>query len=145
VAFDDTAANPGRLPVSRIDIGVTLNPANNSQRLIGRLQTQWGDTFGPLHGGGPRQVETKPAEFSGDETIKSIIILHMKYTWARNETPPHWVSGLQIHTNKGFYNFGHTSGAGEACTVASGETLVGFFGRAGSYIDQLGCIFARAK
>ena len=57
-AFDDTAANSRRLPISRIDIGVTLNPANNNQRLIGRLQTQWGDTLGPLHGGGPRQVET---------------------------------------------------------------------------------------
>ena len=71
--------------------------------------------------------------------------MHRKYTWARNEIPPHWVAGLQIHTNKGFYNFGHTDGSGDVCIVASGKVLIGFFGRSGSYIDQLGCIFAREK
>jgi hypothetical protein len=143
--FDDTSANPKRLPISKIHVGVTLNPGNMSQKLIGRLQVQWGDTLGPLHGAGPLNVPAGPAEFAKDEAISRIFIFHMNYTWARNEGPPHWIAGLQIHTNKGFYNFGDTDSRGDTCIVSAGEHIIGVFGRSGSYIDQLGCIFAKAK
>ena len=143
--FDETSANPRHLPISGIHVVVTLNPANRNQKLIGRLQVQWGDTLGPLHGGGPADISTPPAQFAKDETINKVFVSHMDYTWARNETPPVWISGLQIHTNKGFYNFGDLSGPTDVCAVSSGENVIGFFGRSGSYLDQIGCIFARAK
>src|SRR5262249_51448594 len=139
--FDDARANPRRLAISRLNVGVTFNPANHSQYVIGRLQAQWGDVLGPLHGGGPLDVPTAPAQFDADETIGRILIFHMDYTWVRNEAPPHWVAGLQVHTNKRVYHFGNTEGRSNACTTSSGGTLIGFLGRSGSYVDALGCIF----
>jgi TIR domain/Jacalin-like lectin domain len=143
--FDDLSANPRHLPMSALYVTVTQNPGNRNEKLIGRLQAQWGDTLGPLHGGGPSDVQTSPARFTKDETIDRIFVFHMNFTWARNEVPPMWISGLQVHTNKGFYNFGNTDGPSDVCVIAAGETIIGFFGHSGSYLDQLGCIFGKPK
>jgi TIR domain/Jacalin-like lectin domain len=143
--FDDLSANPRHLPMSALYITVTQNPGNRNEKLIGRLQAQWGDTLAPLHGGGPSDVPALPAQFTKDERIDRIFVFHMNFSWARNEVPPVWIAGLQVHTNKGFYNFGYTDGPSDVCAIASGETIIGFFGRSGSYLDQLGCIFGKPK
>ncbi len=144
--FDDLDANPKRRPISAINITVNLNPADHSQRIVGSMQVQWDGQSGQMHGGkGPLAQQTSPVQFAADERITRIFITHKLYTWARNEAPPNWVAGLQIHTNKGFYNFGDMVGPADTCVASDAEQVVGFFGRAGSYIDQLGCIFAQPK
>lgn len=144
--FDDSAANPGHLPISGLRVGVNLSPAKQSERIIGRLQVQWGNTFGAVHGGkGPFPQPTSPVQFAVDERINKIFIVHKEFTWLSNEIPPEWVAGLQIRTNKRSYIFGDPVGPADECVLSNGEYVIGFFGRSGSYIDQIGCIFAKAK
>jgi hypothetical protein len=144
--FDDSDANPGRVAISAISAVINLNPADHNQRIIGSLQTRWGNTSSQPHGGkGPFAQQTAPIVFGNDERIVKIFILHKLFNWARNEAPPDWIAGMQIHTNKGFYNLGDTVGPADICVAANDESVIGFFGRAGSYIDQIGCIFAKSK
>jgi hypothetical protein len=144
VAFDDTDGNPKRLPISAIHVTVSQNPANANQKVIGRLMAYWGDRPGPVHGIGPSNVAAAPAQFAADETITKVFVFYMAVTWPGNEKPV-WVTGLQVRTNKGVYNFGDTTGRPNECVAQPGETIVAFFGRSGSYIDQLGCVFAKPR
>jgi hypothetical protein len=93
---------------------------------------------------GPR-TSLPRAHFDKDERITKVLVFHRDYTWARNETAPHWIAGMQVHTNKNFYNFGDTDGRADVCSPLAGEQITGFYGRGGSYLDQLGCLFGKAQ
>ncbi len=143
--FDEANANPWATPISGLDITVSVNPADRNQRLIGRLGVYWGDKDGPLHGGGPADVKTAPIRFAKDESISKIMIFGLKFNWPQPDAAPVWIAGIRVVTSKGIYSFGNTSLAATECVPQMGEHIIGFFGRSGSYIDQLGCIFARPK
>jgi hypothetical protein len=142
-AFDEQYANLQHAPITGLNISVTRSVADRSQLLIGRLQVRWGDVIGPLHGGGPADVPTIPLKFEQGETIRRIVIFHKRFSWPDPGHAPVWISGLQVRTTKGAYTFGHADGIAVECTPANGEQIVGFFGRAGSYLDQLGCLFSK--
>ena len=124
---------------------INRKQSHRNQLIIGMVQVQWGEVSGQLHGNWGPDVPTTPARFDNDERIVKVFVFHRNYTWAKNEAPPHWIAGLQIHTNKGFYNFGDTDGRPDACLPSASEEIVGFFGRSGSYLDQLGCLFGKAQ
>lgn len=142
-AFNDVSANPNNLPVTGITIVTNLNPADHSQVIIGALQVQWGDAQGPIHGGkAPLAQPSKLIQFKPGEAIKKVSINAMPYNFPANP-PPTWVAGLRIVTSKSSYTLGNMSfGPTTECAVRDGETFVGFYGRAGSYIDRLGCVIS---
>lgn len=108
----------------------------------------WGDKSGPVHGGrGPYAQRAQLVEFSGSEKIGGIDVNWMSYHFpTSNNVPPQWIAGLAIWTDSRVYSFGNmTFGPTNQCLLAYGQTLLGFFGRSGSYIDQIGCIMARQK
>jgi Jacalin-like lectin domain len=147
-AFDDTDENTNHLPISALKIIQNLNPGDTTQRIIGGLQVQWGDKDGPLHGGrGPYAQPAELIQFAKDEKIGRIDVNWMSYHFPTSDNaPPQWVAGLAIWTDVRVYTFGNmTSGTTNQCILAYGETLLGFFGRSGSYIDQIGCIKGKAK
>ena len=141
-AFDDQYVNLQHDPITGFNVTVTRSVADRNQMLIGRFQVLWGDTPGPIHGGGPADVPTSPVKFDKGETIRRVVIFHKRFTWPNPDSAPVWVSGLQVRTSKGVYTFGHADGTAIECVPVSGEQIIGFFGRAGSYIDQLGCLFS---
>ena len=97
-----------------------------------------------FHGNWPPEVPTAPAHFDKDERITKVRIFRRDYTWARNETP-HGIAGMQVHTNKGFYNFRDTGSHTDECSPLAGEQVIGFYGHAGSYLDRLGCLFGKVQ
>jgi TIR domain/Jacalin-like lectin domain len=148
VGFDDLDSNQRRLPVSALAIIVNLNPQQTTQRVIGGVQTQWGAQVGPLHGGlGPNAQPATAIKFADGEKIGRVDVSSGNYTYKTSDNvQPHWVSGIQIWTNQRVYavgdpTFGHTS----QCILAQDEFLVGFFGRSGSFIDQIGCIVGKHR
>jgi TIR domain len=146
--FDDTDENANHLPISALKVVENLNPADTNQRIIGSLQVQWGDKFGPSHGGkGPYAQPADLIEFAKDEKIGRVDVNWMPYHFSTsNNAPPQWIAGLAIWTDSRVYNFGNmTFGPTNQCILAYGEILLGFFGRSGSYIDQIGCIIGKAK
>lgn len=145
--FDDSAANPNHLPVVGINIVVSKNPANTTQVVIGSLQVQWADRLGPLHGGkGPLAQPSAPVRFGKTERIVKIEINTMFYNFPGLPEQPQWIAGLRILTNINTYSFGDMSfGPTHQWVLPEGETLLGFHGRAGSYLDQIGCLFAKPK
>jgi hypothetical protein len=145
-AFDDTDENANHLPISALKVIENLNPGDTTQRIIGGLQVQWGDKFGPLHGGrGPYAQPAALIQFAKDEKIGRVEVNWMSYRFPTSPAPQ-WVAGLKIWTDSRVYTFGNmTSGTINQCILAYGETLLGFFGRSGSYIDQVGCIKGKAK
>jgi hypothetical protein len=145
-AFDDADENPERRQISSLTIVVNLNPGDQSQRIIGSLQTRWGDKSGPLHGGkGPYAQPAQVVQLRSDERIGRVDVNWMSYHYP-TPNPPQWVAGLAIWTDVSVYNFGDMSfGPTDQCVLAHGETLIGFFGRSGSYIDQIGCIIGKSK
>jgi hypothetical protein len=144
--FDDAGDNPNRLPITGIKIVVNLNPADHRQRVIGALQLEWGGTDGPMHGGrGPLAQPASPVQLAPGEMIRKVAINSMTFNFPANP-PPVWVTGVRITTNKTSYTFGNMSfGPSTECVVPEGRVLVGFFGRSGSYIDQLGCVIGDAN
>jgi Jacalin-like lectin domain len=64
------------------------------------------------------------------------------FTWLDPSNAPVWVSGLQVRTTRSVYTFGDADGTAVECVPTSGEQIIGFYGRTGSYIDQLGCLFS---
>jgi hypothetical protein len=104
-----------------------------------------GEVGSQFHGNWPPDVPTARARFDKDERITKVLVLHRDYTWARNETAPHWIAGMQVHTNKNFYDFGDTDGRADVCSPLAGEQIIGFYGRGGSYLDQLGCLYSKAQ
>lgn len=143
--FDERYVNLLHAPITGLNITVTKSVADRNQRLIGRLQVRWNDLLGPVHGGGPADVSTAPVQFAQGETIRRVIIFHKRFTWPDPDNAPVWVSGLQVHTTKSAYTFGHADGTATECVPARGEQITGFFGRSGSYIDQLGCLFSKPQ
>jgi hypothetical protein len=145
-AFDDNDSNPKHLPISAIRVIVNHNPGDTTQRIIGGLQLKWGDSIGPLHGGkGPMAEPEMVVNFQKDEKIGRVDVNWMSYHFPENP-PPRWIAGLAIWTDSRVYKFGDmTFGPTSKCVLNAGETLLGFFGRSGSYIDQIGCTVAKAK
>jgi hypothetical protein len=146
-AFDDLEANADVLPVSAVTVGVNLNPADQSQRIIGALQIQWGGKTGPMHGGmGPLAQPVSMLNLA-NEKIGRVDINWGPYHFPTSDNkPPQWVAGLQIWTDVRVYAFGDVKlGHTSQCILADKEVLLGFFGRSGSYIDQLGCIIGKPK
>ncbi len=148
VGFDDLDANQERLPVSAFTIIVNLNPQATTQRVIGGVQAQWGAKIGPLHGGqGPYAQPATVIKFADGEKIGRVDVSSGNYTYKTSDNvPPQWVSGIQIWTNQRVYavgdpTFGHVS----QCILAENEALLGFFGRSGSFIDQIGCIVGKHR
>jgi hypothetical protein len=145
-AFDDADSNEYRLPISVLKIIVNLNPADTSEQIIGGLQVQWGDRLGLLHGGKGPSPQPQSVNFMPGEKIGRVDVNSMSYHWLPSNTPPLWIAGLKIWTDSQVYTFGNmTFGPTNQCILASGQTLLGFFGRSGSYIDQLGCIIGKTK
>jgi Jacalin-like lectin domain/TIR domain len=144
--FDEADANPHNLPVSGILINVSRNPGNASQQVISWLQVQWGESAGPAHGQWAPDPSTKPTRFAKNEKVTRVDVNSMFYNFSNVATQPHWIAGLRIFTSTNMYSFGDmTYGPTGQCLVADGESLIGFFGRSGGYVDQLGCIFAKAN
>jgi hypothetical protein len=144
--FDDTGANADRAPVTGIKVVTNLNPADHRQAVIGSLQVQWGNNAGPMHGGrGPLAQPASPVQFAGGEVIKKVTIASMTYNYPANPQPV-WVAGVRILTSKTTYTFGNMNfGSSVECAVPDGKVLIGFYGRSGSYIDQLGCLMSDKK
>jgi hypothetical protein len=146
-AFDDTDWNANHLPISALNIVGDLNPADTTQRIIGGLQVQWGDKLGPLHGGkGPLAQPGTVVRLAKDEKIGRVDVSSAHYHYPTANEPPQWIAGLEIWTDVRVYTFGDMKlGLTNQCVLAYGEILLGFFGRSGSYIDQIGCITGKAK
>jgi hypothetical protein len=146
-AFDETDSNANHLQVTAVSVGVNLNPADTSQRIVGSLQVQWGDKIGPLHGGkGPLAQPGTTARFDSGEKIGRVDINSKAYHFPTSNAPPQWIAGLEIWTDTRAYTLGDmTFGPTNQCILDYGEILLGFFGRSGSYIDQIGCIIGKAK
>jgi hypothetical protein len=146
-AFDDTDWNANHLPISALNIVGDLNPADTTQRIIGGLQVQWGDKLGPLHGGkGPLAQPGTVVRLGKDEKIGRVDVSSAHYHYPTANEPPQWIAGLEIWTDVRVYTFGDMKlGLTNQCILAYGEILLGFFGRSGSYIDQIGCITGKAK
>jgi TIR domain-containing protein/jacalin-like lectin domain-containing protein len=145
--FDDLSWNTNQLQISGLNIMVNLNPADTAQRIIGGLQEQWGDQSGPLHGGkGPFAQPATVIRFDPDEKIGRVDVNTRSYHFPGANPPPQWIAGLKVWTDTRVYTFGDmTFGPTNQCILAAGEVLLGFFGRSGSYIDQIGCIIGAAK
>jgi hypothetical protein len=146
--FDDADDNVERLPISAIEIVENLNPADQTQRIIGSLRVRWGNMFGPKRGGmGPYAQTPHLVQFAAGEKISRIDVNWMSYNFpTSNNRPPQWVAGLAIRTDARVYQFGNMKfGPVNQCLLAHGETLLGFFGHAGSYIDQVGCVIGKTK
>jgi len=145
-AFDDTDWNENRVQISALGVIVNLNTGDTTQRIIGGLQTQWGEKIGPAHGGkGPLAQPATVIKFDKDERIGRVDVYSRSYHYP-SDPPPLWIAGLEIWTDTRVYSFGDkTAGPTNQCVLAYGEVLLGFFGRSGSYIDQIGCIIGKAK
>jgi TIR domain/Jacalin-like lectin domain len=152
-AFDDSDSNPAHLPLSALSIIVNLNPADTTQRIIGGLQAQWAGRIGLLHGAkGPFAQPAMAVKFDNNEKIGKVIVNAVSYHFPA-AVPPTWIAGLEIWTDVRVYTLGdmtlapakQTAGVPSQCLLDYGETLLGFFGRSGSYIDQIGCIIGKPK
>jgi hypothetical protein len=146
--FDDTDENPNHLQISAVRVIENLNPADTTQPIIGGLQVRWGDRFGSRHGGkGPYKQPLEMIAFGTGEKIGRVDVNWMSYNYpTSNNKPPQWVAGLAIWTDSRVYKFGNmTFGPTDKCILQYGEILLGFFGRSGSYIDQVGCVIGKRK
>ena len=70
-----------------------------------------------------------------------------RYRCPTANEPPRWIAGLEdLDGRQSLHVRGHETGPEpNQCVLAYGEILLGFFGRSGSYIDQIGCIMGKAK
>jgi hypothetical protein len=132
--------------VSSIAIVVDRNPQDATQPIIGGLRLKWGNLIGPLHGGtGPYAQPAMVVEFERNEKIGRVDVNSMSYHYEPGP-PPLWIAGLAIWTDLRVYKFGDmTFGPTNQCILDYGEVLLGFFGRSGRYIDQVGCVIGKPK
>jgi hypothetical protein len=147
-SFDDASDNVHGLPISAIRVVENFNPGNTAQRIIGSIQLRWGSQAGVIRGGrGPNPQPAKTVEFAPDERIGRVDINWMSYEFPTdNNVKPVWVAGLAIWTDRRVYSFGNmTFGPTDQCILGTGDVLLGFHGRAGSYIDQIGCVVETRK
>lgn len=147
-SFDDASDNVKGLPISAIRVVENFNPGNTAQRIIGSIQLRWGSQASVIHGGrGPNPQPAKTVEFAPDERIGRVDINWMPYDFPTdNNVKPVWIAGLAIWTDRRVYSFGNmTFGPTDQCLLGTGDVLLGFHGRAGSYIDQIGCVVETRK
>ena len=144
--FDDIDGNPAHLPIANIYVGVTANPANRAQPVIGNFQVRWrNNQLSMPHGTWPDEAHSAPIVVAYDEMIIRMDINDMDFDWPE-VIKPHWVAGLRIYTSKSIYSFGAMkAGPMSSCIASEGESIIAFFGRAGSYIDRIGCVFAKLR
>jgi TIR domain/Jacalin-like lectin domain len=146
--FDDTKSTLyNHRPISGFNIVVSLSPYDRTQQIIGSIQLLWDDTAGPADGnGGTLPQPVTQVRLQANEKIGRVDVHWGTYHWAQNTPAPQWVAGLSIWTNIQVYNFGDVAfGSTGQCILQNGDTLLGFYGRSGSYIDQLGCVIATTK
>jgi hypothetical protein len=145
-AFDDLEESVDPAPISSLRVIVAHNPQDTTQVIIGGLQVTWGRTVGLLHGGtGAFSEPAGVVEFGKGEKIGRVDINSTPYHY-QSTPPPQWIAGLKIWSDSRVYEFGDVSvGVTKQCLLTYGETLLGFFGRSGRYIDQLGCIIGKPK
>jgi len=147
VAFDDLEVNVGRTPVTAISVVVAANAEDTTQQVIGGLQVHWGGRSGPWRGTGPLAQPVPATEFAKNEKIGRVDVASGPYHFQTDDNvPPVWVSGLQIWTNVRVYVFGNMKfGRIDQCLLGSGDVLLGFYGRSGAAIDQIGCVIGKTK
>jgi hypothetical protein len=142
--FDEGFVNAQAAPVSSLTVTIARSVADRRQKLIATVQTHWAKVAGPMHGGAGGAVildpETRTIDFDSDEPVRELTIFHRRFNWPDPAHAPVWVSGIRVRTAKRTYTFGDVNGTATECTLARGEQIVGFFGRAGAYVDALGCL-----
>ena len=146
IAFDDAPSNVSHRPISAISVVVALNSRNLNQRVIRNVQVEWGDKIGQWHGGqNPPAAQRVP--LAADEKIGRVDVKWMSYDFpTSDQVPPQWISGIQIWTNTRVIPFGDLTAASTGqCVLSYGEVFLGFFGRNGDVIDQIGCVTAKPR
>jgi len=145
-AFDDAPLNPSYRPITAISVVMAVNSQNRNQQVIRNLQVEWGDTIGATHGG-KNPPPAQRTQLAPDEKIGRVDVRWMSYDFRTSDNvPPQWVSGLAIWTNTRVLTFGDVTPASTGqCILSYGEILLGFFGRNGEVIDQIGCVIAKPK
>jgi Tfp pilus assembly protein PilF len=142
--FDDGSANPQAAPVGGFTVTIARSVADRRQKLVARVQTHWSNAAGPVHGGSGGAVmlgpETHTIGFDSDEPVRQVTIFHRRFKWPDPANAPVWVSGIRVRTAKRTYTLGDADGTATECILAEGEQIVGLFGRAGAYVDALGCL-----
>jgi hypothetical protein len=142
--FDEKLVNMQAAPITGLTVTVARSVADQRQRLLASVQAHWSDIAGPVHGGTPGAViinpETRTITFSNDESVRQLIIFHRRFNWPDPAKAPVWVSGIKVRTSNATYAFGDVDGTATECILASSEQIIGFFGRAGAYVDALGCL-----
>lgn len=145
-AFDDAPSNASYRPITAISVVVAVNSQNRTQQVLRNLQVEWGDKIGPMNGG-KNPPPAQRTQLASDEKIGRIDVKWRSYDFATSDhVAPQWVSGLAIWTNTRVLTFGDVTPASTGqCILAYGEILLGFFGRNGEVIDQIGCVIAKPK
>jgi tetratricopeptide (TPR) repeat protein len=142
--FDEASANKQAAPVSGFTVTIARSVADRQQRLVAKVQTHWPKVAGPVHGGSGGAVllspETRTINFDSDEPVRQFTIFHRRFNWPDPARAPVWVSGIRVRTAKRTYTFGDVDGTATECTLAKNEQILGLFGRAGAYVDALGCL-----
>jgi hypothetical protein len=106
------------------------------------------DALRYFHGtGGPYFQPAMVITLAKGEQIGRVDISSGPYHYATDDKiPPQWVAGMALWTSSRVYTFGDmTLGRVDQCILANKEVLLGFFGRSGVYIDQIGCIIGKLK
>jgi len=141
--FDDKFVNMQAAPVTSLMFTVARSVADQRQKLIASVQAHWSGAAGPVHGGAGAVIinpETRTIRFDNDEAVRQLIIFHRRFNWPDPTNAPVWVSGIQVRTSKSTYTVGDVDGTATECTLGRSEQIIGFFGRAGAYVDALGCL-----
>jgi len=143
--FDDSAKNPNEAAISSLAVDVVSVPTSDGLRpVVGRIRVQWENGSAQVHGLNKTAIE--PIELSRDEVIKEIQINDMTYNYPGASPPPTWISGITVVTNKRVLPFGNTDTSEKiTCAAQDKEQIVGFIGRSGDFLDQLGCIYGKRK
>jgi hypothetical protein len=142
--FDDAFVNTQAAPAVGLTVTVARSVADQRQKLIASVQTHWSKGAGPAHGGGAGAVilgpETRTINFDSDGPVRQLTIFHRRFNWPDPSHAPVWVSGIRVRTARHTFTFGDVNGTATECSLAEGEQIMGFFGRAGAYVDALGCL-----
>jgi hypothetical protein len=142
--FDEAFVNAQAAPVRKLTVTVARSVADQRQKLIASVQAHWPEGAGPAHGGAGGAVilspETRTISFGSDDPVRQLTIFHRRFNWPDPSHAPVWVSGIRVRTSKHTFTFGDVTGTATECILAEGEQIIGFFGRAGAYVDALGCL-----
>ncbi len=143
--FDDSQMNPDGAAIDYLAISATTAPtADGLKPVIGKIKIQWKN--GRETGHGLKVGIGEPILFSQNEVIKQVEIYGMTYSYPGADPSPTWVSGVIVTTNKRSERFGNTNtSASTICVPDDKERIVGFYGKSGDFVDQLGCVFMKGK